>query len=74
MRALHSHTYCQVAQTTLQPKLGKKCVCPNARTERHCSKFKRIKTTDNLTPVHNKGCNQFGLNGLGKRVGTQGTF
>jgi len=28
----------------------------------------------NLTPVHNKGCNQFGLNGLWKRVGTQGNF
>jgi hypothetical protein len=30
MPTLHSHTHCHATQPTLQPKLGKECVCPTA--------------------------------------------
>lgn len=30
----NSHTHCQAAQTNAKPKLGKECVCLNARPKR----------------------------------------
>lgn len=30
----HSHTHCQAARVNAKPKLGKECICPNARQNR----------------------------------------
>jgi len=64
---------CKSHQLTLEPKTAKELAYPNAlQTEKMCSKNERKLTRNNEQRNTNKGCNQFGLNGLRERVGTQG--
>ncbi len=53
MPTLHSHTYCQAAQPTLKPKLGKECVCPNARPKRPRNQRTK-KNSETITAVLQK--------------------
>jgi len=62
----------QVTPASAKTKSCKRACLPQRTADRKDAAKMKENYRENEQRNANKGCNQFGLNGLGKRVGSQG--